>query len=307
MAQLHPDLFAGALVLSAYDDTKLPDNLLNVPVRFSNGGADPAANQAMLAATVRALDALGYVDYRSRTATTHQHPDPVGVLNSCVIRELTSKPTVRDPARVVYGLDPANEISDEASGLRVLHQSAYWVSGIVMRAGASPRVPVLPPAQRNLIPHSAVVGLVDVTSLARPVRSTVGTAVEGLHSNLQQGADYCGPNPAAQTRDTWREHGMTQRPGRTAPVRNAVVLHTSELSAVALDTARMALTLNAPLQLEASTDGPLRLTLQGNWPHERYDVTVSGRPLIRVKPSGLALVVPLPSAVTGTIAIRAAS
>lgn len=268
MAQLHPDKFAAVLVLSAYDDTHLPENLINLPVWLHNGVADPAANQAVLAGTQRELDALGTVDYRSWSALAHSHAEPVAALTNCLLERFTDHPAVVDPPRVVYSVDPRNENEF------VRHRGAYWLSGLGLRRGVQPSGP-----DRNTGAPGygdAAAARIDVTALTRPVRTTVATPVEAINT----GGDYCGN--AADNGEVWREHGVALSPGRRQRTANGIAIDTRNFAAAEVDLARIGVDASKPVVVRATTDGKLALTLRHGDTVRSVRIRQSGTHTIRL-------------------------
>jgi predicted esterase len=262
LAMLHPDLFSGLLVISGYDDTHLPENLLNVNVVLHNGGADPAASQGTLALTTTELDQLGDIDYRSYSVAAHDHGDPTGVLTQCVLDRLTATRIPTTPGRVVLGLDPRTD----AAGLDLRHGQAYWVRSAHVRPGTPASVwhtPVGdPPAYGD-----NVAGRVDLTTDMVARRTRTASLIEAAGESVTEGRDFCGPNASAHTNDVWRVHGLAQVPGAAQPTSNTLTGSLSNISDLTVDLARAGLTTARPLRLVLDGDGPLTITLRGSWRH----------------------------------------
>ncbi|HEV7680328.1 MAG TPA: hypothetical protein VGQ42_17340 [Candidatus Dormibacteraeota bacterium] len=275
-AQLDPDLFAGVLVLSAYDDTHLEENTVDLPVRLVNGAADPAASQVVLLNTTQELDRLGDVDYRSWSALAHSHADPQAPLTECVLGQLAATQAVTNPARVVYGIDPANEVYDSTAHLDVRHTHAYWVSGITTRPGLQPNDPL---TRGNDTPGTgnAVVARIDAVSLANPSRALVSTAVDGAGQNITQAGDYCG-GAASQSNDVWRVHGVALSPGASQPTSNGLAVSVVKLAAAGFDLNRAGVDATRPVTLSIDGDGQIAITLSGTWPGGVVHITRDSRP-----------------------------
>ena len=302
-AQLYPDLFSGALILSGYDDTHVEENLTNLSLRMVNGIADPLANQGTLALTQREFDSLGDVDYRSYSALAHTHADPQAAVSQCVLDGMLTQPAVTDPARVVYGIDPANEIVDSQRNFDQRHTGAYWVSGLVTRPGIQPNSPLTngsdTPGYGN-----AVVAQVAATTLARADRARVGTAVEGAGQNLTAGADFCGPG-AAMSNDIWRVHGLALSPAPAQTTSNGFTATLTQLSAAAFDLRRMGVDTTGTVTATISGDGPTTLTLRGGWVRgDEVSVTRDGRALMTVTADAGSLVLSADLTGSHTYAIR---
>jgi hypothetical protein len=181
LAELYPDRWSTAWSDVGYDQTRLPENLTALPIRFQNGAADYLVHVNNALATRDLLDAAGTVDYRS--FIRHQrHHQPAVALAECVYQHSFDLDRVLNPARVRYTVDPELFQVDEATGLHLAYDGAYWVDGMRTTGGRAS---------------------VDLTSRAfghLPAPQPTTRAVEG---NLTAGADFCGPNPDVQTQDTW--------------------------------------------------------------------------------------------------------
>lgn len=271
MAQLHPDLFSGVLVSSAYDDTHLIENLVNVPLVLHNGAADPAASQPVLALTVQELDALGDVDYRSYSVAAHTHADMTADLTQCVLDRLLATAAVQRPARVVLTLDPLND----APGLDLRHGDAYWVSDAALRPGPA-NSPFHTAAGDPPGYGDNAVGRVDLSSLAVARRTTTATSVEAVGENVTSGADFCGPSTSAHSNDLWRVHGLALRPAAPQPVSNAVRGVLRRVSGVGIDLATAQLSAARPLRLDLDGDGMTTVRLLGAWPSRAVGVVRDG-------------------------------
>lgn len=263
LAQLHPDLFSGVLVISAYDDTHVPENLINVPVVLHNGGTDPAVSPPVVALTHKELDDLGDVGYRSYTFAGHSHADPAAAVAQCLLDQLLRAPGVRDPARVVLALDPANDPPGLPAGTRLEHDNAYWLSDVTIRPGAAPSIYHTPAGDPPGYGDNAV-ARIDVTSLAFADRAFRAVPVESVGENVTGGADACGP---AQTRsnDAWRVHGIDLVPAAPLRTSNGATLSLREVSRATLDLVRMRLRADRPLTFTVTGDGPATLRLKGRW------------------------------------------
>lgn len=263
LAQLHPDLFGGVLVMSGYDDTHLPENVINLPVVLQNGGADPAANQAVLDLTIQELAAFKDIGFMSYSAAAHTHADPTAPLLQCEVRRLLATPIVRNPARVVLSLDPANDPPGLPRGVRLHHGRAYWLSGVATRRHVSPS-PWHTPAGDPPGYGDNAVGRIDVTSRGFARRTSVGHNVAGVGQNVTTGADFCGPS-SARSNDVWWVRGRALRAGPVQPTSNSFTLTARNLRKASFNLPRMRLTPRRRLRILARGDGPIRLTLLGRW------------------------------------------
>ena len=261
LAELHPDLFTGVLPIVGGDAGILPpnwgpgliENLSNMRLRMANGAIDPLAHLGSQLTPV-ALQGLGTVDFRAWEALRRHHEWQAGLVD-CVFDELLTLPRVVDPARVIYSVNPAFEVSVPATGLHVAHTSAYWVSGIVPRPDSLDRSATSPATSR-----------VDVTTLARAVRTVAGTPVAAVGENFSSGADYCGPNPAVHANDAWEMNGLSLAPGARQSTSNGMAVTIAGVEALTLDLPRMSISVGAPLGINVTGDGPGSITLRGPWP-----------------------------------------
>jgi len=255
--QLFPDKWAGAYSLAGAGSGVGLENMINLPVRMQNGAADPLVSPPEWFPTTQALDALKTVDYRSFVPMERSHV-PVPALGNCVYLQFINRGRVTDPPRVVYHIDPAKEVDDKRTGLHLAHTSAYWTSGLRLR-GSSP-------------------GSIDVSSLARAVRSTESMPVDGVGENATAGADYCGPNPSVRTGDVWRTHGVALQPGRAMQTENGVEVHLAQLRSATLDLTRAGLRADQPLKVRVGGDGRTRLGLVAGWQGDHVNVSRDGGP-----------------------------
>lgn len=283
LAQLHPDLFSGLLVMSAYDDTHLPENLVNLPVDFQNGMADPAASQPVLALTIAELDQLRDVDYRSYSIAAHSHADPVAPLSQCLLDSLLQRRIVRDPARVVLGLDPNNDPTPTPAGLDLRHDRAYWISGVTVRPGAMGSV--WHTAGGNFPGYGDnAVATVDATTLGVARRSYNPRIVETVGQNITAGSTLCGSDDGTTTNDVWHVHGIALDPAPPEPTSNAMSVTLRNVATATFDLPRMHLTGRTPLTITATGDGPAVLRLHGDWTGAAVNVTDNGQRVAVVRP-----------------------
>ncbi|HET6965617.1 MAG TPA: hypothetical protein VFH58_12650 [Acidimicrobiales bacterium] len=255
-------------------DAELLENLADVPIRMINGQIDPLVNNVLVTQDALRLDQLGY-DYRSWVLLRRNH-EVVPNLSNCVLVEALQHFRDADPARVVLSVEPATFMHAAATGLDLRYDHAYWVSRVQVARGA-PK------------------GTVDALSLSRPDRTPASTRTVSAGQNVSKGADLCGPNPAVQTGDAWREMGISLSPGRPVqPPSNAADISLTAVSTAELDlgTSGMRLDTRAPLTLTVTTDGASRLLLAGAWPGP-VTVRLDNGPSRRVAPAGDVLMLPV--------------
>ncbi|MGH7789071.1 MAG: hypothetical protein ACRERC_19530 [Candidatus Binatia bacterium] len=224
---------AGLLPLSA--------NLLNTPVRQINGVVDPLIAEAPATASAARLDELGY-DYRYWLIDGRGH-EAGGFIYDCVFGEIAALRRNPNPPHVVYSVDPSLDEIDPASGLALRFDRAYWVSGLRVREPG--------------------LGTVDATSLALPSYAETVTRIDERRDNLASGYDLCGPNPAVQTGETWRERGIAISRGVPRPGLNALNATLTNLAAVEIDLPRAGIDVGRTPTITVASDGPVAVTLSG--------------------------------------------
>jgi hypothetical protein len=176
-----------------------------------------------------------------------------------VFDQLLAEPRVIDPPRVIYRVNPAFELEDAGTGLRVRHTSAYWVSDLQLRDPQDRN----PTVEGQEVDHSRNAAI-DVTSLARPERTVAAVPVTSVGENYSAGADFCGPNPAVKTDDTWRMKGLDLVDG-PAPRSNGMTIDIARFSAATLDLSRMGIDVTKPITVAVDGDGPATFALDGPW------------------------------------------
>jgi hypothetical protein len=187
----HPDRWTGGYSIVGAGTTTLR-NLLNVPLRFHNGAADPLVNVQNWIDSEAAADAAALIDYRAVLVDTSSHlPEGAG---NCWYLDLISRPRAVNPPRVIYTVRPSSFFIDPAVGLDLHPDGAYWVSHLTSRD------------QND--------ATIDATSL-RADRGRTSTDIDELGENVTHGYDFCGPNPDVQTGDQWQQRGRAFAP---APV-----------------------------------------------------------------------------------------
>lgn len=266
LSQLHPDRWAGAIEIVgapalgliellgiALPQPNTLENLRNLPFRMGHARLDEleiivGVVQPDVAAL--RLNQLGY-DYRYWQFYLRDHLNfPVHVLQ-CEYEAAIARGRVINPARVVFSLEPALQWDEPDTGLQLKHDSAYWLSGLVVR-GSDFRV-----GDR---------GTVDITSFALPNREPVVENIAGAGENLSGARDVCGDNPDVKTNDIWTVVGKAWEGYEDEPLSNAMRVQLTRVASVQLDLARMALDTLQPIAIEVQSDGDGTLRLQGAWP-----------------------------------------
>jgi pimeloyl-ACP methyl ester carboxylesterase len=240
LAQLYPDRWSLAYSDVGADQMDLLGNLTNVPLRFQNGVVDPLVNVLLARQARERADAAGTVDYRSWILDLDTHR-PAAALSECVYREALETPRIVDPARVRYTVDPSLFVDDAASGLRLVYDRAYWVSG--------------------LEPAGAGRGSVDLETRALGWRSVAGATTLERYENVVSGRDLCGPNPDVRTLDTWEEQARhVERVSAPAEPVLTGEIHGFAALTIAADRAGLTAFDRSSLQLTIDGEATLRVT-----------------------------------------------
>jgi hypothetical protein len=208
----YPDKWTGGYSIVGSGTTTL-ENLINVPLRFHNGAADPLVNVTNWQASQAAADAAGVVDYRAVLVDTSSHlPEGAG---NCWYLDMLGRPRAVNPPHVIYTARPSSFFIDPVVGLDLHPDGAYWVSHITSNDTNDAKV--------------------DALSL-RADRGRVATGINDVGENVTQGYDFCGPNPDVMTGDTWERLGRSFAP---APV--PLECFDTKLTATLTNTASVAL------------------------------------------------------------------
>ncbi len=255
LAQLHPDLFARAIVWAGpmtpntiwaypsdppqpscgagqpkdcgYNLMELFGNTLNVPLYVVHGGADslvPASGPEHWM-SVFAQDSGAPFRYRFYPDRQHETSFP-GETGEVVLDWLGGLPRrVRNPVHVRYTV---------VRRIGVRYDHAYWARGLVLADGAAS-------------------GTLDASRTAAPDKLTPLPDTPGaddLGPYRLSGQDVAAPAPAADT----------------------VVLHAKGLARVVLDTRRMGWSRTGPWHVSGDTDRPLEVVLAGRTRHRTLRV-----------------------------------
>jgi predicted esterase len=261
--QIYPDRFSGVYALAGGIPPGLLQNMSNIPVRTANGLADPALGTGNTVLTAPVLDQLGIVDYRVWLANIRSHV-PMPGLGDCVLREFMQHARVVNPARVVYTYDARTDVVDPGIGLDLRRNGAYWVSEMAVRP-AGPGGFSFPVLGQYVDVGADRAATMDVMSLARPDRVRSGTPTRTIHENATHGEDYCGPNPAVRSGDSWEESALRLQTAADQPVSNGMELSMTNVAEATLDLGRMSLSTGTPLAIHANGDGASSITLTGPW------------------------------------------
>ncbi|MGA8255399.1 MAG: hypothetical protein WB767_02370 [Nocardioides sp.] len=260
MLSRYPDLFSGGYsIVGGANTSSGPratplENLTNVPLRASNGAADPLVPYDVWRSSADALDAAGTVDYRTVLIHTGSHNGAVAE-GACFLTDLVSRDRVRNPARVRFRV-PA--VDPELVAIGRQPSGAYWASGLVQRDRAKS-------------------GAIDATSNARrPL--VVRSDIAEVGQNVATGADFCGPRPTLIRAQTWQTEGRAfgHGPLPAASQRNRLDVTLDNLRTATVDLRRAGLDLGRPVLVTVTGDGRTRLTL-GGWPRGSVVVRQDGR------------------------------
>jgi hypothetical protein len=266
LGQLYPDRWSLVYSDVGADQMDLLTNLTNVPLRFQNGLVDPLVNVQQARDARARADAAGPVDYRSWLLLRGTH-QPAAALAQCVYREALATPRLQNPARVRYTVDPSLFVDDAATGLDLVYDRAYWVSG--------------------LRPAGAGRGSVDLETRALGWRAMPGPTTTAIHQNALAGRDFCGPNPDVTGGDAWDE--QARRVERVAtPAEPVLTGRVQGLTSLTVAVDRAGLTAFSRSVLMLTTDRQVSLELTGLAP--RTPVRV-GAATVRADRHGRAQVI----------------
>jgi pimeloyl-ACP methyl ester carboxylesterase len=251
------------------------ENLHNLPVRMINGRLDPQKNA--FAGNVPDLDALALqrleYDFRYWQLLRRGH-EVIPELTNGVFLEALSLRRERDPARVVFSVEPFLDVCDPQSGLELRHDRAYWVSGVTVRGTDFAR---------------GDKGTVDVTCRTRPDRVRVAHPYAVVDGNTRDSRDLVGPNPQAHGFDEWVEQGVRLEPGPDQPVENGFDAMLTRVATATLDVARMGIDTRRDVKAVVRGDGRTRLVLAGEWPAAVEVIAEGTRETVQPTAEGLVL------------------
>jgi hypothetical protein len=257
MGALYPDLWSVAVPIIGYARSAvvpLLSNYENLEILQINGALDPLIALNLAQGTTDFLDNYG-LQFRAWMLDNRGH-EAGGYAYDCVYRDLGNYVRVTNPARVRYTVDPAMTVVDPATGLELVHDRAYWVSGIAV---ANPGLP----------------GIVDAHSRALPQRVIDRVAsTDERYEGDDGGRDLCGPNPAITTGDTWRYRAKEWIFGDELSRENTLEVTLANLAAATFDLARAGLGGGAAANLQFTTDTDVAIVLNGLEPGQT--VTISG-------------------------------
>lgn len=269
LAALYPDRFSVAapiIGLATEDTVPLLPNLWNLPIRQINGAVDPLIPADGAASTTDELDRLE-LPYRAWMLDQRGH-EAGGFVYDCVYASLPDFERVATPTNVDYVVDPAQFVSDPASGLELTYDGAYWVSGMVVADDSTlGRLS----ATRN-----------DVLAEDPPSEAE---HVDRRGRSGPTGGDLCGPNPDVSTGDTWQERAVERIPIDAEANEPSVSVRMTNLAAATLDLA------GDGFHLAVESDQPTELTLTGLTPgtvltygDEEVEVDDEGSVTVTVEP-----------------------
>jgi hypothetical protein len=249
---LHPHLFASAvpyipaickniwLVAACASEegtqaNRWVENARNLPIfhiadSLSEATFYPGQHQQVLGPAVnglQSLDALGYrykfwsvaMDHAMGVALRHDFLPAIGEF-------LGQREIEPEPFHVSYARLPSSDLPER----NLIHNRAYWLSGIEVRDASDPLAK----------------GVIDALSLGfgRSDPSSAQAVAPGVVSVVAY----------VETERTWSEPG-------TVPVENRIVIKATNIGSVTIDPA--AARVGCDVQLDIESDGPLEVTLLG--------------------------------------------
>jgi predicted esterase len=252
---LYPDLWSVAVPIIGYARPTvepLLTNFENLELLQFNGVIDPLIPLARAQGTTDLLDSLG-LRFRAWMLDQRGH-EAGGYVYDCVYRDLSDYVRVTAPARVRYTVDPAATVVDPMTGLALVHDRAYWVSGIE-------------------VADSSALGSVDAHSLALNQRNIDAVARSDERGESDSaGRDLCGPNPETSTGDTWRERAITWIFGDELPSENTLTATLTNLAGATFDLARAGLGGGVASSLQLTTDTEAAIILTGLEPGQAVSI-----------------------------------
>jgi poly(3-hydroxybutyrate) depolymerase len=260
IASLQPDRWSVAFPLIGYQAPALlplSANLLNIPVRQINGGADPLIPVEPADASAERLDELGY-DYRYWLLAERGH-EAGGYIWDCLYAGAADYVRQVSPARVVFVVDPSLDVIDPEIGIELRFDSAYWVADVRARGEG--------------------LATVDATSHALPRFEESLERIDRMLDNVSSGRDLCGPNPDIQTEDHWRERAIEIDRGAALPIANEIALELANVGSLSIDVVRAGIDPGVEAAFVVSSDGPTSLTLEGAPPGGEAVVAGVSRPV----------------------------
>jgi hypothetical protein len=271
---LYPDLWSVAVPvigLARASVEPLLSNFENLQILQINGALDTLIPIERAQHTTDVLDSLG-LRFRAWMLDQRNH-EAGGYAYDCVYRDLPDYVRVTAPARVRYTVDPAMTIIDSASGLALVHDRAYWVSGIEVADSSAP-------------------GSVDAHSLALPQRKV--DQVRHTDERYEGGepvSDLCGPNPDITTGDTWRYRAVEWLFGAELPIERTLAATLTNLAAARFDLARAGLAGGAASTVRITSDTSSAVMLTGL--NAGQVITISGATVTADASGAATILVPV--------------
>lgn len=273
LGALYPDLWSVAVPIIGYARPSVEPllrNFNNVEILQINGALDTLIPAELPEATTDRLDALG-LRYRAWMLDNRGH-EAGGFVYDCVYRDLADRVRDTNPARIRYTVDPAMFVIDPDAGLELIHDRAYWVSGLT-------------------VANEGARGTVHAHSLALPQREVEGVArTDERYEGGDGGRDLCGPNPDITTGDTWRYRALTWVPGDELPLENTLEVTLTNLAAATFDLARAGIGGETPARVQVATDTDATVSLTGLEPGAA--VTMAGATVTADAEGAIGIAVP---------------
>ena len=253
---LYPDLWSVAVPVIGYARgpvEPLLANYENLELRQINGAIDPLIPIDRAQGTTDLLDTLG-LRFKAWMLDQRGH-EAGGFVYDCVYRDLPDYVRATTPARVHYTVDPAMTVIDSESGLELVHDRAYWVSGMVVADQGS---------LATVDAHSG--------ALSQRVIEQVVHSDQRFESDAA-GRDLCGPNPETSTGDAWRERAIEWVFGDEQPRENTLKVALINLAGATFDLARAGLAGGAAATVQVTTDVAAEIVLTGLEPGQAVTIT----------------------------------
>jgi pimeloyl-ACP methyl ester carboxylesterase len=293
MAGLHPDLFAGGFSIVGppslglwpypsqptdpqndrplYWTNPLVGNFRNMPFVVFEGTDDelvpftgPLAQTNTMLANTQPYRFYLYDGYEHFTfAITDEF--------SLGADYLGGRRRATDPAHVTYTRLPCLDPTMWNPAYGHAATGAYWVSGIDLRNGPSPKTCTDPNASLEAVNRT---GSVDVTSQAIPRLTDIGQPIAGS-------------GPAPDGTGSYQMTGYEPEPGSPLPMANTLDVTLTNVASAVVSGNGARLSDTEPLVLHVTSDGRAVIHLTGLPGLSRHDVRIDkGTSTIRITPAG---------------------
>ena len=255
IAALYPDLWSVAVPIIGYARPAVEPllaNFENLPILQVNGAIDTLIAAELAQGTTDLLDELE-LRYRAWMLEGRGH-EAGGFVYDCVYRDLPAYVRDSNPARVHYTVDPTQFVVDQATGLDLRHDRAYWVSGI-------------------RVADDGALATLDVESEAVERREVDDIVhVDEVFTSDDEGRDLCGPNPEVSTGDRWRERAVEWVFGIDLERRDRLEAELVNVAALTIALDRAGIAPGSAAEIALISEAEVQVTLTGLEPGQEARV-----------------------------------